>query len=309
MAKKPKNPRLVNGILLFDKPSGISSHSAMIQVRDLFRAKKAGHAGNLDLLASGMLPICLGETTKVSSFLLESDKEYVTVAKLGQNTATGDCESDIILERDVPEILHDALSQTLKQFEGSQEQTPPMHSAVKHAGKPLYKLARMGVEIKRKTRRVNIKSIELLAVDLPRITLKIKCSKGTYIRTLIEDIGEMLGCGAHVAHLHRSVVTPFDDVRMWSLEEIQEKHVSDGPEGLDAMLLPSDFALRHYEIIHFDKEQSDFFVAGGFLSPDPERNIISGQVVRIYNSSQNFLGLAQLNENNELRAKRVFNVG
>lgn len=308
MAKKPKNARLVNGILLFDKPSGVSSHSAMIQVRDLFRAKKAGHAGNLDLLASGMLPLCLGETTKVSRFILESDKEYIAVARLGQNTATGDCESDIILERDVPEITRVDLLGKLKSFEGLQEQTPPMHSAVKHAGKPLYKLARMGVEVERKIRQINIRSIELISIDLPTIKLKIRCSKGTFIRTLVEDIGEAFTCGAHLANLHRSVVSPFEDARMWALDEILEKHAAEGPEGLDEMLLPSDYALRHYEIIQFDKDQSDFFVAGGFLSPNPERNIVSGQIVRIYNSRQNFLGLAQLNENNELRAKRVFNI-
>lgn len=308
MAKKPKNARLVNGILLFDKPTGVSSHSAMIQVRDLFRAKKAGHAGNLDLLASGMLPLCLGETTKISSYLLESDKEYIAVARLGQNTATGDAESDIILERDIPELTSDKLPETLSSFEGPQEQIPPMHSAVKHAGKPLYKLARMGVEIERKIRQINIRSIEIISVDLPTVTLRVRCSKGTFIRTLVEDIGETLGCGAHLANLHRSVVSPFDDARMWSLEEIIDKHAVDGPEGLDELLLPSDFALRHLEIVHFDKDQSDFFVAGGFLSPQPERNIVSGQLVRIYNSSQNFLGLAQLNENNELRAKRVFNI-
>ncbi len=309
MAKKPKNPRFVNGILLFNKPSGVSSHAAMIQVRDMFRAKKAGHAGNLDLLASGMLPICLGETTKISSYLLESDKEYIAVARLGQNTATGDRESDIVMERNVPELSEEQLLAVLATFKGAQEQTPPMHSAIKYAGKPLYKLARLGVEIERKVRKVDIKSIELLNVDLPTITLKVKCTKGTFIRTLVEDIGEALGCGGHVAGLHRSGISPFDDVGMWSLEEITEKHGANGPEGLDELLLPSDYALQGYEVIQFDKEQSEFYVAGGFLSPEPERNIEFGQVVRIYNSRDIFIGLAQLNENNELRAKRVFNVG
>jgi len=195
--------RPVDGIVLLDKPIGLSSNQALQRVRRLFRAARAGHTGALDPLATGMLPLCLGEATKFSQFLLDADKRYITCIQLGKGTTTGDREGDVLTDLPVPELTDEALESVLNRFRGEIEQIPPMYSALKHEGKPLYEYARQGIVIERKRRQVTIADLTLVSRTADTLTLDIRCSKGTYIRTVGEDIGEMLGCGAHLHSLHR----------------------------------------------------------------------------------------------------------
>ena len=201
--------RSISGVLLLDKSLEITSNQALQRVKRLYQAKKAGHTGSLDPLAHGMLPICLGEATKFSHFLLESDKEYKVIAKLGEITATGDAEGPIIEKRDIYPFSEQELIAVLNRFKGAITQTPPMYSALKHQGQPLYELARKGITVERKSRQIHIYDLQLVEYSLNQLTLRVKCSKGTYIRSLVEDIGLALGCGAHVVHLRRVSVAHF----------------------------------------------------------------------------------------------------
>jgi len=209
MGRRRQRGRNVQGILLFDKPLGVSSNKALQQVKNLYFASKAGHTGSLDPLATGLLPICFGGATKVSAFLLDADKRYQVRVKLGETTSTADSEGEVLQTRPTESVTAEQLNQTLQQFVGEIEQIPPMYSALKHQGERLYKLARDGVEVERKPRQVTIHEIRLLTCDLPEFELDVHCSKGTYIRTLAEDIGELLGCGGHVIGLRRTQVGPF----------------------------------------------------------------------------------------------------
>ncbi|WP_206460869.1 tRNA pseudouridine(55) synthase TruB, partial [Acinetobacter baumannii] len=195
--------RHISGVFLLNKPLGLSSNAALQKVRWLYRAQKAGHTGALDPLATGLLPICLGEATKFSHYLLDSTKRYQTTVRLGQTTTTGDVEGDILQERPIPVLSKELIEQTLEKFRGDIQQVPPMYSALKKEGKPLYELARKGIEIEREARPVTIYALELIEFTENSITLDVTCSKGTYIRVLGEDIGEALGCGGHLTMLHR----------------------------------------------------------------------------------------------------------
>ena len=207
MGRKKGND--IDGILLLDKPLGISSNSALQKVKRLFNAKKAGHTGSLDPLASGVLPICFGQASKVTAFLLDSDKRYRCTAQLGVTTTTGDKEGDELELRKVTPFTKDDIEKVLIDYRGAIEQIPPMYSALKHNGQPLYKLARQGIEIERKVRYVNIHELTLIDFNEDSITLDVHCSKGTYIRTLAQDIGESMGFGAHLSMLRRTEVSPF----------------------------------------------------------------------------------------------------
>ncbi|MEJ2479969.1 MAG: tRNA pseudouridine(55) synthase TruB, partial [Acidihalobacter sp.] len=219
--RRPRR-RDVHGVLLLDKPPGMSSNQALQAVKRLFNANKAGHTGSLDPLATGLLPLCFGEATKVSSFLLEADKRYRARCRLGVRTDSADAEGQVIAERSVPAELDSAtIERALAPLRGDIEQIPPMHSALKHQGKRLYELARQGVEVERKPRRVRIARYELVARDGDELEFDIACSSGTYVRTLIDDLGQALGCGAHVTQLRRVSVEPFDDPKMYTLEELE----------------------------------------------------------------------------------------
>ena len=220
---KPKSRKGndVDGILLLDKPLGKSSNSALQKVRYLFNAKKAGHTGSLDPLATGVLPICFGQASKVSAYLLDSDKRYIFTAQLGETTTTGDKEGDILETREVSKFSEEQVEAVLEKFRGDIEQIPPMHSALKHNGQPLYKLARQGIEIKRKARKVTIHELTLLEISANTITVEAHCSKGTYIRTLAQDIGEALGFGAHLSMLRRTNVSPFDCSKLYTIKDIK----------------------------------------------------------------------------------------
>ena len=220
MARRRRKGRAVSGVLLLDKPAGITSNKALQEVKHLFGAAKAGHTGSLDPLATGMLPICLGEATKISAFLLDADKRYRVTCRLGITTSTADADGEVVQTRDFSGITMKHIEKLVPEFSGSISQVPPMYSAVKHQGQRLYALAREGIEVERKPRTVQIYQLLLHSLNEGLLDLEVACSKGTYIRTLVEDMGEALGCGAHVVQLRRLSVGPFDG-DMVSIDELR----------------------------------------------------------------------------------------
>ncbi|WP_413728887.1 tRNA pseudouridine(55) synthase TruB [Sodalis sp. RH22] len=247
MGRPSRRGRDIDGIVLLDKGMGLSSNDLLQKVKRLFHANKAGHTGALDPLATGMLPICLGEATKFSQHLLDADKRYRVVARLGQRTDTSDAEGIIISERPVA-IDQVRLEQALARFRGETPQTPSMYSALKYQGKPLYEYARQGIDVPRPTRLITLYALELIRWDQDSVELEIHCSKGTYIRTIVDDLGEMLGCGAHVIVLRRLAVARYPAERMVTLEQLQALAAADplAPAtlaALDSLLLPMDSAV------------------------------------------------------------------
>jgi tRNA pseudouridine55 synthase len=283
--------RKLNGILLLDKALGVSSNKALQDARFLFQAEKAGHTGSLDPLASGMLPVCFGEATKVSAFLLDSDKRYLTTAMLGHVSTTGDAEGEKLNPRPVP-VLDDArIEAVLACFRGEISQIPPMYSALKKDGQPLYKLARQGVEVEREARTVHIHDLRLLDRTETSLTLDVRCSKGTYIRTLVEDIGEALGCGAYVSMLRRESVDPFGGYPMHSLDSLRQL-AEQGQEALDAVLLPMDAALPHVPALTLDETATVRIRQGQRI---PFHGQADCPLVRLYSEGQVFLGIGKVN--------------
>ncbi len=280
--------RKLNGILLLDKGLGVSSNKALQDARFLFQAEKAGHTGSLDPLASGMLPVCFGEATKVSAFLLDSDKRYLTKATLGYVSTTGDAEGEKFNPRPIPDITDALLEMVLAQFRGEISQIPPMYSALKKDGQPLYKLARQGVEVERAARAVTIHALQVLSRTPDSLTLDVTCSKGTYIRTLVEDIGEKLGCGAYVSMLRREAVEPFGALRMYTLEELRALAEPD-PEALDALLLPLDAALPHIPALSLAEAVIVRLRQGQKVRTDDA----DAELLRLYSESGEFIGLGE----------------
>ncbi|MDZ7662680.1 tRNA pseudouridine(55) synthase TruB [Thiohalophilus sp.] len=242
MARRRPQGRPVNGILLLDKPVGLTSNAALQQVKRLFKAAKAGHTGNLDPLASGLLPLCFGEATKFSAFLLDSDKHYIGTCKLGVTTTSADAEGEVLERKPVGHYGRAEVETVLAGFVGDIEQIPPMHSAIKVNGQPLYKLAHQGKEIAREPRRITLYALELVSLDGDELVLDVRCSKGTYVRTLAEDIGRQLGCGAHLSALRRSGAGPFSIEQAVALNEL-ERLAESGLAALDQALLPVEAAL------------------------------------------------------------------
>ncbi len=235
MARRRRG-RPVNGVLVLNKPQGISSSDAVQQVKQLFGAQKVGHTGSLDPLATGVLPLCFGEATKFSQFLLSSDKAYWTRIKLGVATETGDSDGEVIAETDASHITAADIEAALAQFRGEIMQVPSMYSALKHNGQPLYKLARQGIEVEREARCIKVYSNEMMRFEAGEVELELKCSKGTYIRTIAEELGGALGVGAHVTALHRQAAGPFTEADMVSLEQLREER--ERGESLDKYLSP-----------------------------------------------------------------------
>ena len=289
----------INGILLLDKQLGFSSNSSLQKAKRLFNAQKAGHTGSLDPLATGMLPICFGEGTKISAFLLESNKCYQTVAQLGQTSSTGDAEGEILSERTVPELSSEKINDILQQFTGEISQIPPMYSALKKDGRPLYELARKGEVVERKPRQITIHSLVLLNQTEDTLTLDVACSKGTYIRTLVEDIGEALGCGAYVKELRRTVVTPFESCEMFNFEQLEALKESGE---LSKVLLPIDSALQQWDSIHISKANTALFLMGQTVKAE-SANLHDD--VRVYSENGDFLGIGYIKHENSLSPKRV----
>jgi tRNA pseudouridine55 synthase len=294
--------RQVHGILLLDKPVDMTSNGALQRVKRLFNAKKAGHTGSLDPIATGMLPICFGEATKFSQFLLESDKSYYVTAKLGVQTSTGDIEGEVIATKPVVDVTVDRIKQVMATFKGEIDQVPPMFSAIKYKGKPLYELARRGIEVERKSRRITIFSIELDKYENEEFTFKVHCSKGTYVRTLVEDIGNELGCGAHVTGLRRLMVTPYGDSVMHTLAELEAIAISSGEAGLHACLLPVETAVQIYPAVKLSTAAA-FYLRMGQPVRSPFQ--IDSPLVRLMSEDAKFLGIGSVMDDGRVKPHRL----
>jgi len=293
----------INGILLLDKSPGITSNGALQQVKRLFQAKRAGHTGSLDPIATGMLPICFGEATKFSQFLLDSDKYYYVTARLGKRTATGDVEGEVISERSFAHVTQEKMGQTLRPFHGKVEQVPPMFSALKYKGKPLYELARQGIEVVREPRSIHIHSLELESVQEDLFRFHIHCSKGTYVRTLVDDVGEILNCGAHVVELRRSAVAPYTSCPMYTLTVLEEIHRQEGADALHRLLLPVETSVAGFPGVILSTSAA-FYIRMG--QPVRVTNAPSQGFVRlIIGDDQRFLGMGEMLEDYRVKPKRM----
>ena len=301
MARRRAKGRDVDGILLLDKPTGMSSNAALQTVKRLFNANKAGHTGNLDPLATGLLPICFGEATKISSYLLDSDKRYIGTCKLGVRTRTADSEGEVLETRPVGNLTEQQVKQVLQGFIGQIEQIPPMHSAVKINGTPLYKLAREGKEIERKSRRVSIYQLEMLRLEGDELDIDVHCSKGTYVRTLAEEIGEALGCGAHLNALRRTASGPFELEQAVTMAELAHL-AEDGYEALDSLLLPPEEALSDWPMVSLS-QNSAYYLQQGQAVQVPKAP--SSGWVRLRRDDGQFLGIGQILEDGRVAPKRL----
>jgi len=303
MARRRKQGRDVNGILLLDKPGGISSNHALQRIKRLYQAAKAGHTGSLDPLATGLLPLCLGYATKFSSFLLDADKRYRVSVRLGIRTSTADAEGEVVATAATDGVTEAAVRDVLGDFVGSIEQLPPMYSAVKHQGERLYKLAREGKEVERTRRTIQIFALELRRMELPEIELDVHCSKGTYVRTLAEDIGDRLGCGGHVSALRRSGVGPYIEghTRFVTMAEV-EAAAEQGLDAMDAMLLPLDSVLDHCPALRLSADAAFYLRQGQpVLVPQAPAN----GMVRLYDQSERFVGIGVILDDGRVQPKRL----
>lgn len=303
MARRNKKGRDITGIVVVDKPSGHSSNHVLQQVKRLFDARKAGHTGSLDPLASGVLPICLGEATKISGYLLDADKEYAVTCRLGITTDSGDADGEIIDEQPVPEFDETQLQQILTGFIGEQDQVPPMFSALKYQGQPLYKLARQGKEVERKARRITIYGIELLDCSQDSFTLSVRCSKGTYIRTLVEDISHKLGTGGHVTMLRRTRVAGYALSDAVSLEQLAESRETGQLDALDEQLEAAENALPDWPVINLDESASRTLSYGQSIQVEQDYERAN---VRLFDQNEKFMGLGEMSPDGVVKPKRLF---
>lgn len=301
MSRKRRGRR-IDGILLLDKPAGAGSNQALQQVKRLYQAQKAGHTGSLDELATGLLPICLGEATKISGYLLDADKYYRATCRLGISTTTGDAEGEVVSERPVPELDRERIEAALSRFRGEISQVPPMHSALKHQGTRLYELARQGIEVERKPRTVTIHSMELIDSGTDWLEIDVHCSKGTYIRTLAEDIGEALGCGAHISALRRLGAGPFSAEQMVTMEQLEAALAEGGLPAIDAMLMPVDSALAASPAIELTSTLAYYLCQGqAILVP----NAPTSGLLRLYDDRQRFLGIGEVLDDGRIGPRRL----
>lgn len=300
---RKRRGRPLTGILLLDKAPGGSSNDAVQAVKRLFDARKVGHTGSLDPLASGLLPLCFGEATKVSAFLLEADKTYWVRAQLGVKTATGDAEGEVVAREAGVGPDASQLRAAMAGFVGEQEQIPPMYSAVKHNGRRLYELAREGVEVEREPRPIRIDECSLLDIGDGLMDLRVRCSKGTYVRTLVEDLAESLGTYAHVTGLRRTEVGPFPGDAMVPFEALRGGLESDGREALDNMLLPIGDALSGWPAVTLDAD-SAFYVRRGHpvQVPNPPTN----GWVRMCDPDDSMTAVGEVLDDGRIAPRRVF---
>jgi len=301
MSRRRKG-RDVHGVVLLDKPAGYSSNQAVQKVRGLFQARKAGHTGSLDPFATGMLPICLGEASKTAAFMLDAAKTYVALALLGQATTTGDIEGEVSETAPLPVMTGDEVKQVLSRFIGRIEQTPPMYSALKHEGQPLYRLARAGREVPRQPREVTIHELEMLEWKPPMLEFRTRCSKGTYVRTLAEDIARAMGSCAHLRALRRLEVEPFEESGMITLEAL-EALARDG--ALERCLLPPDAGLQDWPVVTLDEVEALRF---GHGNPVPGTTGPDAGLVRVYGPGARLLGLGEVTPGRILEARRVMHL-
>lgn len=295
--------RRLDGILLLDKPQGLSSNNALQVARRLLRADKGGHTGALDPLATGLLPLCFGEATKIAGLLLGSAKAYEAEVALGATTDTDDAEGQVLRTRPVPSLSPAQVEQALAGFIGLIEQRAPIYSALKQGGEPLYVKARRGEDIIAPVRQVQVDAIELLALEGERLRLRITCGSGTYIRSIARDLGELLGCGAHITVLRRLWVTPFDAPRMYSLEELRQILAEGGEAALEACLLPLGQGLSHFPRIELEQAHADRFNMGQRLR---NREWAAGQVT-VFDPAGRAIGLGQVDADGLLAPQRRFN--
>ena len=310
MAKKRKG-RAINGVLLLDKPYDMSSNSALQKVKRIYFAQKAGHTGALDPLATGMLPICLGEGTKFSQFLLDTDKTYQVTAKLGIRTTTSDVDGEVVAEKPV-DVSAEQLAVALDSFRGTTQQIPSMYSALKYQGQPLYKYAREGIEVPRESRDITVYNLELLRFDGDEVELDIHVSKGTYIRTIVDDLGELLGCGAHVAKLHRSAVGNYPTDRMVTLahleallEQAQTEDVAPSTY-LDPLLLPMTTACDGIPEVFVDDMSANFLRHGNPVqcSGAPSEGLVQVFIGDDAETGE-FIGVGQIDDDGLVAPKRI----
>jgi tRNA pseudouridine55 synthase len=307
MARRRKG-RPINGVVLIDKPTGISSNDTLQKVKRLFFAEKAGHTGALDPLATGMLPICLGEATKFSQFLLDSDKRYRVIAKLGERTDTSDSDGEVVETREVT-VDRETLISCIEKFRGETDQVPSMFSALKYQGRPLYEYARQGIEVPRESRKITVYDIVLHRFENDEVEMEVHCSKGTYIRTIVDDLGEMLGCGAHVTMLRRTGVAKYPYENMVTLEQLNElveqahREERSPYDALDALLLPMDTAVQDLPEVNLVAELVDMVQHGQaaqvFGAP-------TDGIVRMTGGEEKlFLGVAEIDNDGKVAPKRL----
>ena len=294
----------MNGILLLDKPAGITSNGALQQAKRIFFAAKAGHTGSLDPLATGVLPLCFGEATKFSQFLLEADKRYLATVRLGITTNTGDADGKEVEHREIPDL--EQIDDLLEQFRGLITQIPPMYSALKVDGKPLYKLAREGKVIERKHREVMIYNLKLVAIRNEELVLDILCSKGTYIRTLAEDIGEAIGCGAHVCELRRLQSGPFSIEETVSIDKLMELR-DESFDALDQTLLPICSAVKEWPLVELTDITASYFRQG---NPVQVAGAPTSGWVRLFNETTvrndaDFIGVGEILDDGKIAPRRL----
>ena len=298
--------RNISGIVLLDKPLGITSNRALQIVKRLYNAAKAGHTGSLDPLATGLLPLCLGEATKVSGFLLDADKSYIGTLKLGIKTSSADAEGEVLETRPVAKYSRKQIDAAIQNFIGDIEQIPPMHSALKVDGQPLYKLAHQGIVIERNARPVHIFDIHVLRHEGDEIDIEVHCSKGTYIRTLAEDIGEKLGCGAHLSALRRTASGPFnlsDSVTLEELEQLTADAAEEGYAAADNLLMPAEDALDDWESVNLS-EDAAFYLCRGQAVQVPKAP--TSGLVRLFSESKGFLGIGEILGDGRVQPHRLF---
>ena len=304
MARRRRG-RPVDGILILDKPLGVSSNQALQTAKRLFFAAKAGHTGSLDPLATGVLPLCFGEATKFSQYLLDADKAYDSTFVLGVRTDTSDAEGEVLESVDASGINRDDVARALEAFRGEIEQVPSMYSAIKQNGQPLYKLARQGVEVERKARRVVIKRLELKAFrpgEAAEVEVSIECSKGTYVRSIAEDLGQALGCGAHVSTLRRTRAGPFDIADSVTLSALEGLKAAGELAQMDALLQPADAALGGLPLVRLT-ESGGFYMRQG--QPVLVPNAPCNGMVRVALETGEFLGVGEILDDGRVAPRRL----
>lgn len=300
---KPRRPRRpVDGILLLDKPQGLTSNQALMRIRHLYQADKAGHTGSLDPLATGLLPVCLGEASKFTQYLLDADKVYRTRIRLGVRTTTGDSEGEVLATAPVPVLDNAGIESVLDRFRGEIDQVPSMFSALKRDGRPLYELARKGIEVEREARRITVHRLELIATAADEWELEAHVSKGTYIRSLAEDIGEVLGCGAHVVMLRRTSLGPFQSPAMVTLAQVEAALEQGGHAAIDALLLPPWAGLADWPRVEISENAAYYLLQG-----QPVRVAgapADGQVL-LFEAGGRFLGIGGMDDEGRIAPRRL----
>ena len=299
--QRRRRVRNISGIVVLDKANGLSSNAALQEVKRLYEANKAGHAGSLDPLATGVLPVCLGEATKVSQFLLDSDKRYRARIKLGIRTDTGDSEGSIIERNTGISVSRKAIERALTKFKGEVEQVPPMHSAIKMNGVPLYKLARKGIAVEREPRLVTLYQICLVEFVNSELELEISCSKGTYIRTIADDLGQELGCGAHVIELRRTQAGVFTEKDSISSEELALEKENRGLDKIDQFLIPMDRAIQDLPEVNLPSITASHVKNGQAVLV---RHLPKNGLVRMYEDEQ-FIGIGSIDDDGKVAPKRL----